>query len=64
MKKKKWIVVCPACEEEEEVELDNEYTEDELYEKKLLIGDSKIISLCKSCRINGKRGLRIIYEEN
>ncbi|WP_342423120.1 hypothetical protein [Paenibacillus sp. FSL E2-0178] len=57
MKKRKWVVKCPACNEEEEVELDDEYTEEELYEKKMLIIDSKIISHCGSCRINGKRGL-------
>lgn len=57
MKKRKWIVVCPACEEQEEVDLEDEYTEEELAEKRQIIIDSKIISHCYSCRINGKRGL-------
>lgn len=57
MKKRKWIVVCPACEEQEEVDMEDEYTEEELVEKGQIINDSKIISLCGPCRTNGKRGL-------
>ncbi|MEK5585467.1 hypothetical protein MKZ21_24815 [Paenibacillus sp. FSL P2-0536] len=55
MEKRKWIIVCPVCEKERET--DDEYTEKEMNEKKVLVNDSKIISHCRSCLINGKREL-------
>lgn len=57
MKKRRWIAVCPVCEEQEEVDLEDEYTEEELAEKGQMINDSKIISHCSSCLINGKKGM-------
>ncbi|MCQ4085868.1 hypothetical protein [Saccharibacillus sp. JS10] len=50
MKKKNWVVVCPACEEEEVVELDDDYTEEELDKKGLLIDMQKrVVKPCVTC---------------
>ncbi len=55
MEKKKWIIVCPNCESEEETEV--EYTEDELDKKGLLIDNQKkrVIKLCVPCLLNVNR---------
>lgn len=55
MEKKKWIIVCPNCESEEETE--DEYTEDELDKKGFLIDAQKnrVIKHCFSCLQNVNR---------
>lgn len=55
MEKKKWIIVCPNCESEEETK--DEYTEDELDKKGLLIDTQKkrVIKHCSSCLQNVNR---------
>jgi hypothetical protein len=52
VQKKKWIIVCPNCDSEEETR--DEYTEDELDKKGLLIDTQKkrVIKHCFSCLQN------------
>lgn len=48
MDKRKWIVICPNCESEEETE--DEYTEDELDKNGLLIDSQKrVVKHCVPC---------------
>lgn len=54
MEKRKWIIVCPGCEKERE--MDEEYTEDELDKKGFLINTQRrVIKHCMPCLTNVNR---------